>query len=162
MWSVFQLTCPLTSPSTFIPLTSVFSIGFLCISGLKWNIDIISCAEGRESLLQGNKQVSMRPTPSLPHIAVSRKNTMINSMINQLTSKSRRQIIICSASTKCSDQLFICKAVIKTSSCWVNDTSRRGIKQLGYCLVVYFLYFPTKVCGRSVHTSRGKSLAPGS
>ena len=37
------------------------------------------------------------------------------------------------------------KAVTKISSCWVNTTSRRGIKQLGFSLDIFFFYFPMKV-----------------
>ena len=37
------------------------------------------------------------------------------------------------------------RVVTKISSCWVNTTSRRGIKQLGIFLVLFFFCFSIKV-----------------
>ena len=37
--------------------------------------------------------------------------------------------------------------VTKISHCWVNTTSRRGIKQLGISLVLFFFYFPMQLAG---------------
>ena len=37
------------------------------------------------------------------------------------------------------------KAVTKISSCRLRTTSRRGIKQLGISLVLFFISFPMKV-----------------
>ena len=54
------------------------------------------------------------------------------------------------------------RVVTKISSCRVNTTSRRGIKQLGFLLVLFFFCFPIKVAGGHTHSSRVKSLAPGS
>ena len=54
------------------------------------------------------------------------------------------------------------RAVTKISSCWVNTTSRPGIKQLGFLLVLFFFYFPMKVAGDNVLSSRGISPAPAS
>ena len=49
----------------------------------------------------------------------------------------------------------VCMAVTKISSCRVNTTSRRGIKQLGISFGSIFLPF-------SYESSRGKYPAPGS
>ena len=54
------------------------------------------------------------------------------------------------------------RVVTKISSCQVNTTSRRGIKQQGISLVLFFFYFPIKVAGDHTHSSLGKSPAPGS
>ena len=48
-----------------------------------------------------------------------------------------------------------CRAVTKISSCWVNTTSGRGIKQLGISFGSSFLLF-------SFESSQGKSTAPTS
>ena len=50
----------------------------------------------------------------------------------------------------------------KISSCQVYTTSRRGIKQLGISVVLFFFYFPMKVARDHIHSSRGKSPSPGS
>ena len=52
------------------------------------------------------------------------------------------------------------KIVTKISSCRVNTTSWRGIKQLRVSFGFIFLLFPLKVVGDHVHSSRGKSPAP--
>ena len=49
--------------------------------------------------------------------------------------------------------------VTKISGCRVNTTSRRGIKQLGIPLVIFF-YFPMRVTRGQVNSSQGKSLMP--
>ena len=51
------------------------------------------------------------------------------------------------------------RVVTKISSCRVNTTSRRGIKQVGIFLVIFFFYFPMKVARGQNHSRRGKSLA---
>ena len=48
------------------------------------------------------------------------------------------------------------------SNCWVNTTSRWGIRQLGISFGSIFLLFPMKVTLGHVRSSQGKSLAPGS
>ena len=70
--SVFHLTCPLWIPSSVSfsesilkAVISFFTIGPLCISGWKLNIDKTSSEVGRVCLLQGNMQTSIRPVPSL-------------------------------------------------------------------------------------------------
>ena len=54
--------------------------------------------------------------------------------------------------------------VTKISSCQVNTTSRKGMKQLGISFgsILIFFYFPLKVARGHVHGSQGKSLAPTS
>ena len=52
--------------------------------------------------------------------------------------------------------------VTKFSSCWVNTTSRWGIKWLGISFGPVFLLFPIEVAGGHSLSSRGKSAAPGS
>ena len=54
------------------------------------------------------------------------------------------------------------RVVTKISSCRVNTTSRRGIKQLRVSFGSFFFYFPLKVARGHIHSSRGKSPAPAS
>ena len=43
--------------------------------------------------------------------------------------------------------MFRARVVTKNSRCWVNTTSRRGIKQLGVSFSSFFFSFPLKVAG---------------
>ena len=56
----------------------------------------------------------------------------------------------------------ISRVVTKISSCLVNTTSRRGIKQLGIPFGSILVLFSFEVAGGHVHSSRGKSPAPAS
>ena len=51
-------------------------------------------------------------------------------------------------------QWFESRVVTKISSCWVNTTSRRGIKQLWVSFGYIFLLFSFKVAGGLIHSSR--------
>ena len=57
---------------------------------------------------------------------------------------------------------IINRAVTKISSCWVNTTSRQGIKQLGISFGSIFLLFSYETSRGHVYSSRGKSPAPAS
>ena len=52
------------------------------------------------------------------------------------------------------------RGVTEISTCWLNTTSRCGIKKLGVSLVLFFFYFPLKVARGHILSRRGKSLAP--
>ena len=54
---------------------------------------------------------------------------------------------------------FILMDVTKISSCRVNTSSRRGIKQ-GFLLVLSFFYFPMKVAGGATFTLAGGNPRP--
>ena len=55
------------------------------------------------------------------------------------------------------------RVVTKISSCWVNTTSRQGIKRVGISFgSIFFFYFPIKVAGGHSISCQGKSPAPGS
>ena len=75
--------------------------------------------------------------------------------------------ILCSTvNTKClldNNLSNLSFGLVTTISSWqVNTTSRQGIKQLGFVLVLFFFYFPMKATRDHIHSSRGKSLAPAS
>ena len=52
------------------------------------------------------------------------------------------------------------RVVTNISSCWVNTTSRREIKQLGISFGSIFFCFPMTVAGGHVLSSQGKPLVP--
>lgn len=52
----------------------------------------------------------------------------------------------------------LCRAVIKISHCQANDTSRRGIEQLGILLGSIFLLFSHRSRQGHVHNSQEKVL----
>ena len=56
----------------------------------------------------------------------------------------------------------VTRAVSKISSCWVNTTSRRGIRQLVFSFGSIFFLFPMKVTGGYVLSSQGKFPTPAS
>ena len=51
-------------------------------------------------------------------------------------------------------QWFESRVVTKISRCWVNTTSRRGIKQLWVSFGYIFLLFSFKVAGGLIHSTR--------
>ena len=55
---------------------------------------------------------------------------------------------------------YIIRDFTKISSCWVNTTSRRGIKQTGIAFGFIFHYFPTKVARDRVVVARGNLHSP--
>ena len=50
-----------------------------------------------------------------------------------------------------------CRAVTKISSCWVNTTSRRGIKQLGISFGSIFLLFSYEISRGHVLNSQERN-----
>ena len=56
--------------------------------------------------------------------------------------------------------LLTIRAVTKISSCWVNTTTRRGIKQLRISFGSIFFYFPMKVAGTTFLVTGGNPQSP--